>query len=111
MTHPLASPAAKTSTSPVLAAIFDQAHSNSTGLNPCFRDEFHDRLSMISDATDLLQATLENAQFHDFELSYQHLFGSVKLIARELKVVDELLDALETTIQAIPDFHKALPHY
>ena len=111
MTHTLTSPAAKTALSPVLAAIFDQAHSNSTGLDPCFRDEFRDRLSMVIDATDLLQAVLENAVFHDFELSHQHLFGAVKLIARELKVVDELLDALATTIQAVPDFHKALPHY
>ncbi len=111
MTHPLASPAAKTSTSPVLAAIFDQAHSNSTGLNPCFRDEFHDRLSMISDATDLLQATLENAQFHDFELSYQHLYGAIKLIAREVKTVDSLFDALETTIEAVPDLKTLIPHF
>ncbi len=96
---------------PVECALIAAARCNSTGLNPQFRDEFRDRLSMVIDATDLLQAVLENAVFHDFELSHQHLFGAVKLIARELKVVDELLDALATTIQAVPDFHKALPHY
>ena len=96
---------------PVECALITAARCNSTGLNPQFRDEFRDRLSMVIDATDLLQAVLENAVFHDFELNHQHLFGAVKLIARELKVVDELLDALATTIQAVPDFHKALPHY
>ncbi len=111
MTHTLTSPAAKTALSPVLAAIFDQAHSNSTGLDPCFRDEFRDRLSMISDATDLLQVTLENAQFHDFELSYQHLYGTIRMIAREVKTVDSLFDALETTIQAVPDFKTLIPHF
>ena len=109
----MTAPAAHTpgESNPVELALIAAACCNSTGLNPQFRDEFRDRLSMVIDATDLLQTVLENAVFHDFELSYQHLHGSVKLIAHELKVVDELLDALATTIQAIPDFHKALPHY
>ena len=109
----MTAPAAHTpgESNPVELALIAATRCNSTGLNPQFRDEFHDRLSMVIDATDLLQTVLENAVFHDFELSYQHLHGSVKLIARELKVVDELLDALATTIEAIPDFHKALPHY
>lgn len=96
---------------PVERALISAARYNSTGLNPQFRDELNDRMSMVMDATALLQTVLENAAAHDVELSYQHLYGSVKLIARELIIVDELLDALATTIQAIPEFHRALLHY
>ena len=108
MPTPTASHAA---TSPVLSAITDQAIHNATGTNPTFRDEFYDRMSMVMDATDLLQSILENAAFHDFDLSYQHLFSTVKLINRELKTVDELIDALKESIEAVPEFQAALPNY
>lgn len=103
-----ASPAA---TSPVLSAITDQAIYNATGIDPTFRDEFYDRMSMVMDAADLLQSILAEAAFHNFELSYQRLYGMVKLIARELKTVDALLDALKMAIEANPEIQRAIPNY
>lgn len=108
MTAATASPASN----PFLDAITSQAIRNATGSNsPTFRDEFYDRMSMVMDAADLLQSILENAAFHNFDLSYQHLFGTVKLINRELKTVDELIDALKEAIEAVPEFKAALPNY
>lgn len=103
--------ASHATTSPVLSAITDQAIYNATGTNPTFRDEFYDRMSMVMDAADLLQSILENAAFHEFDLSYQHLFGTVRLINRELKTVDGLIDALKESIEAVPEFKAALPNY
>ena len=102
---------ASPASNPILDAITNQAICNATGSNPTFRDEFYDRMSMVIDAADLLQSILENAAFHDFDLSYQHLFSTVKLINRELKTVDELIDALKESIEAVPEFKAALPNY
>lgn len=102
---------ASPASNPVLDAITGQAIRNATGANPTFRDEFYDRMSMVIDAADLLQSILENATFHDFDLSYQSLYSTVKLINRELKTVDELIAALKASIEAVPEFHAALPNY
>lgn len=106
-------PAVTASPSPnsVIAAIASQAIYNATGTNPTFRDEFYDRISMVMDAADLLESILAEAAHHDFDLSQQRLYGMVKLINRELKTVDALIDALKTAIEANPEIQRAIPNY
>ncbi len=99
------------SPNPVLAAIAEQAIHNATSKNPIFRDEFYDRMSMVMDATELLESLLAEAALHEFDLIPQRLYGMVKLINRELKNVDALIDALKTAIEANPEIQRAIPNY
>ena len=99
------------SPNPVLAAIADQAICNATSRNPIFRDEFYYRISMVMDATDLLESILAEAAHHEFDLIPQRLYGMVKLINRELKTVDALIDALRAAIESQPEIQRAIPNY
>ena len=99
------------SPNPVLAAIAEQAIHNATGKNPMFRDEFYDRISMVMDATELLENILAESAHHEFDLTPQRLYGMVKLINRELKTVEALIDALKTAIEANPEIQRAIPNY
>jgi hypothetical protein len=111
--EPVMNPAVSVSPSPnpVLAAIADQAICNATSRNPMFRDEFYDRMSAVMDATELLESILAESAHHEFELIPQRLYGMVKLINRELKTVDALIDALKTAIEANPEIQRAIPNY
>ena len=102
---------ASPSPNPVLAALADQAICNATSRNPIFRDEFYDRMSAVMDATELLESILAESAHHEFNLIPQRLYGMVKLINRELKTVDALIDALKTAIEANPEIQRAIPNY
>ena len=111
--EPVMNPAVSVSPSPnpVLAAIAEQAIHNATGKNPMFRDEFYDRMSAVMDATELLESILAESAHHEFDLTPQRLYGMVKLINRELKTVDALIDALKTAIESNPEIQRAIPNY
>lgn len=56
--------------------------------------ELHDRLGMVVDAIDHLEHIASEAGFHGIDLSFQSLYGVLRLISREVKVIDALSDAL-----------------
>lgn len=56
--------------------------------------ELHDRLGMVRAAMDHLESITCEADFHNIDLSFQSLYGVVRLINREVKVIDALSSAL-----------------
>lgn len=61
---------------------------------PSLRQEISDRLGLIKDALDCLEETTSEAAFHRSDLSYQGLYGAIRLIGREVKTINVLHDAL-----------------
>lgn len=62
--------------------------------DPTLQSELHDRLGMVMDAMDHLESITCEAHFHNIDLSFQSLYGVVRLINREVKVIEALVDAL-----------------
>lgn len=56
--------------------------------------ELHDRLGMVMDAMGHLESITCEAGFHGIDLSFQSLYGVLRLINREVKVIEALVDAL-----------------
>lgn len=58
------------------------------------KGEIHDRLGMVSDALDHIESIASEADFHRIDLSFRSLYGVMRLVNRELKVIDTLFEAL-----------------
>ncbi|RUQ34810.1 MAG: hypothetical protein EKK71_15190 [Candidatus Competibacteraceae bacterium] len=58
------------------------------------KGEIHDRLGMVSDALDHIESIASEADFHHIDLSFRSLYGVMRLVNRELKVIDTLFEAL-----------------
>lgn len=61
---------------------------------PNLKGELHDRLSMVMDSLDHLESIACEAAYHHIDLSFQSLYGVIRLISREVKMIDALHDAL-----------------
>lgn len=62
--------------------------------DPTLQSELHDRLGMVMDAMGHLESITCEAGFHGIDLSFQSLYGVLRLINREVKVIEALVDAL-----------------
>lgn len=95
MTQPTPKPAlppvATTDASAVIAKAALAACSYST---PTLKNELHERLNMVMDSLDHLESITSEAAFHQIDLPFQGLYGVIRLISREVKMIDALHTAL-----------------
>lgn len=61
---------------------------------PSLTEEISDRLGMVKDAIEHLETVTCNADFHGFELLPRSLYGLIRLIGREVRMIDELYKAI-----------------
>lgn len=60
---------------------------------PSLIGEIHDRLGMVMDAVEHLEAVTCEADFHRIDLSFRSLYGVIRLIGREVRMIDALYEA------------------
>ncbi|HRX72266.1 MAG: hypothetical protein KDJ22_04800 [Candidatus Competibacteraceae bacterium] len=78
-------------------ALIQAARENSTGPNPTFRDEIDWRIGHAKNTMNFLACVFDQANFHDFDLNYEHLHGVATLLLAELRTIEILHTALQET--------------
>lgn len=61
---------------------------------PSLTEEISDRFGMVKDAIEHLETVTCNADFYRFDLLPRSLYGLIRLIGREVRMIDELYKAI-----------------
>lgn len=69
---------------------------------PSLIQEIHDRLGMVMDAIEHLETVTCEADFHGIDLSFRSLYGVIRLIGREVKMIDALYKAVRNSREVTP---------
>lgn len=96
MTQPIPKPALPLPASSDASAVIAEAALSVCwdAKEPSLIQEIHDRIGMVMDAIEHLESVTCEADFHGIDLSFRSLHGVVRLIGREVKMIDALYKAV-----------------